>query len=77
MREEEMKSPVIDLSTYRKGELRADTIVDRKGNYGARFYNEQGEIIAYELYEGHSETYAENAAENYVFGIKNFEENQT
>ena len=23
-----------------------------------------------ELYEGHSETYAENAAENYVLGVK-------
>ncbi len=65
-----MQSSVTDLSTYRMGELRADTIVDSKGNYGARFYDNVGNIIAYELYKGHSEMYAENAAENYVFGIK-------
>ena len=70
LEEERMKSSVTDLSTYMNGDLRADTIVDSKGNYGARFYDSEGHIIAYELYEGHSESYAEDAAENYVFGIK-------
>ena len=70
LEEEKMKSSVTDLSTYMNGDLRADTIVDSKGNYGARFYDNEGNIIAYELYKGHSETYAENAAENYVMGIK-------
>ncbi len=65
MRDEEMQ----ELSTYMNGDLRADTIVD-KGVFGARFYNNRGEIIGTEFYKGHSETYAENAAENYVLGIK-------
>lgn len=65
MRDEEMQ----ELSTYMNGELRADTIVD-KGVFGARFYSPEGVIISTEFYKGHSETYAENAAENYVLGIK-------
>ena len=34
-------------------------------------------FIAEEKYEGHNECYAESAADNYVFGIKSFEENKT
>lgn len=65
MRMEEMQ----ELSTYMSGELRADTIVD-KGVFGVRFYSPEGVILATEFYKGHSEAYAEDAAENYVFGIK-------
>ena len=65
MRDEEMT----ELSTYMNGQLRADTIVD-KGVFGARFYDSKGVLLATEFYKGHSETYAENAAENYVMGIK-------
>ena len=64
MREEEM-----ELSTYINGNLKADTVY-QGGHYGARFYDKEGNIIKTEFYQGHSETYAENAAENYVFGIK-------
>lgn len=69
LEEEKMKSSVTDLSTYMNGDLRADTIVEN-GNFGARFYNSEGKVVKVEYYEGHSESYAEDAAENYVFGIK-------
>jgi len=65
MRDEEMQ----ELSTYWNEGLRADTVL-KDGHYGARFYDKHGVIIKTEIYKGHSETYAENAAENYVFGIK-------
>ena len=42
----------------------------KNGSQGIRM----GENNVYkkdELYEGHSESYAEDAADNYVFGIKN------
>ena len=52
--------------------------------WGCEYYENQlvdGEhtkvLIAEERYAGHNECYAESAADNYVFGIKNFEENQT
>jgi len=63
--EEEMQ----ELSTYWNDGLRADTVL-KEGHYGARFYDQNGIIIKTEIYEGHSESYAESAAENYVFGIK-------
>jgi hypothetical protein len=55
-------------STFCNGDLRADTIVV-DGHWGCAFYK-SGEFIKSELYKGHSEDYAESAAENYVFGIK-------
>lgn len=60
---------VTELSTFVNGDLRADTIVEN-GNFGARFYDSEGNIVKVEYYKGHSESYAEDAAENYVFGIK-------
>ncbi len=57
------------LSTYRDGDLLAETFID-KGDFGAIFYNKYGEKIGEEKYIGHSEEYAECAAENYVLGIK-------
>ena len=57
-----------EYSTYVDGELRADTIkVD--GHWGCRFYV-NNEVIKTEFYRGHSEAYAESAAENFVLGIK-------
>tara|TARA_B100001778_G_C18023829_1_gene377831 strand:+ start:167 stop:412 length:246 start_codon:yes stop_codon:yes gene_type:complete len=47
---------------------RAEVWKDEKGNWGCRFWDYQvwkGD----RLFEGHSEQYAENAAENYVLGI--------
>ena len=55
-------------STYVDGELRADVIkVDR--HWGCRFWR-NNEAVKTELYKGHSEAYAEDAAENYVIGVK-------
>lgn len=60
---------MIKLSTYVNGDLKAETF-KKDGHYGAMFFDKFGEKIAEELYTGHSESYAEDAAENYVFGIK-------
>lgn len=59
----------MNVSQFMKNGLQADVIIT-EGVFGCKFYDEQGAVIATEYYEGHSETYAENAAENYVFGIK-------
>ena len=51
------------------GNRRVDVI---KGNndWGIEIF-ENGDFIKREFYKGTSEIYAENAAENYVLGIKN------
>ena len=55
-------------STYVDGNLRADTIkIDR--HWGCRFYVDN-QVVKTEFYKGHSEAYAESAAENYVLGVK-------
>ncbi len=55
-------------STYVDGELRADVIkVDN--HWGCRFWR-NNEAVKTEFYKGHSEAYAEDAAENYVIGVK-------
>ena len=43
---------------------------DEYGNWGCRFW-ENNIWQKDEIYKGHSESYAESAAENYVEGIKN------
>ena len=58
----------ITYSSYTNGDLRADTIKVGK-DWGCDYYK-NGEFIKTELYKGHSESYAEDAAENYVSGIK-------
>jgi hypothetical protein len=55
-------------STYVDGELRAD-VIKMDSHWGCRFYN-NNEVIKTEFYRGHSEAYAEDAAENFVLGIK-------
>tara|TARA_B100000900_G_scaffold115946_2_gene97586 strand:+ start:1359 stop:1589 length:231 start_codon:yes stop_codon:yes gene_type:complete len=57
------------LSTYMQDNLKAETFVDENGNFGARFFKDNV-WLADELYKGHSEQYAENAAENFVIGVK-------
>ena len=50
------------------------------GTWGCDYYETQEDksvFIASEKYEGHSEEYAESAADNYCFRVKNFENNQT
>ena len=58
-----------DRSTYVNGDLRAD-VIKSLGDFGIRMYDKYGEVVKVEFYKGHSESYAEDAAENYVFGIK-------
>ena len=55
-------------STYVDGDLRAD-VIKMDSHWGCRFY-ENNEVIKTEFYKGHSEAYAEDAAENFVLGIK-------
>lgn len=55
-------------STYVQSKLRAD-VIKMDSHWGCRFYN-NNEVIKTEFYRGHSEAYAESAAENFVLGIK-------
>lgn len=55
-------------STYVDGELRAD-VIKLDNHWGCRLYKDN-KIVKTEFYRGHSEAYAEDAAENYVLGIK-------
>jgi hypothetical protein len=59
------------LSTYTDQTLglKASTFITEAGHFGTRFYKD-GVWQIDEIYEGHSEEYAENAAENYVMEIK-------
>lgn len=43
-----------------------------EGKFGIRMYIDDISL-GIEWYDGHNELYAENAAENYVMGIKNYE----
>ena len=68
-----MVDNIPEYSTYVEGDRRADVV--RKGTFrndcwGAKFYV-NGEDLGIEWYKGHSESYAEDAAENFVRGIKN------
>ena len=58
----------MELSNYMQGNKTAETFVEN-GIFGCNFYKKD-KHIAKELYPGHSEAYAESAAENYVLGIK-------
>ena len=58
----------MELSNYMQGKKTAETFVEN-GIFGCNFYKKD-KHIAKELYPGHSEAYAESAAENYVLGIK-------
>lgn len=55
-------------STYVNDSLRADTI-KLNSDWGCDFYK-NNHLLKTEIYKGHSEYYAEDAAENYIFGIK-------
>ena len=57
------------LSTYVNEPLRADVVV-KDGVFGIVMYDKYGDKARTEYFKGHSEYYAEDAAENYVFGIK-------
>ena len=58
-----------EYSTYVDGNRRAD-VIKLHSHWGCRLW-EEGALVKTEFYKGHSEMYAENAAENWVLGIKN------
>jgi hypothetical protein len=58
----------MNLSTYYDSKLSAVTY-KKDGEFGAKFYDD-GVLVLEERYPGHSEAYAECAAENYVLGVK-------
>ena len=58
----------MQYSTYVDGNLRAD-VIKLDNHWGCRLYKDV-ELKKTEFYKGHSEAYAEDAAENYVLGIK-------
>jgi hypothetical protein len=52
------------------GALAADVFYDKKiGTYGCHF-SKDGCIVKTEMFLGHAENYAHDAAENYTLGIK-------
>tara|TARA_B100001093_G_scaffold100885_1_gene92994 strand:- start:4429 stop:4635 length:207 start_codon:yes stop_codon:yes gene_type:complete len=57
------------LSTYQDSTLKAMTFITSDGDFGVRFYKDQV-WQKDEIYKGHSEQYADDAAENYVLGVK-------
>lgn len=64
----------MELSSYHQGNRRADVLrtSGQEENYwGCRYYLE-GNSLGIEWYKGKSQTYAEDAADNYVRGIKKF-----
>jgi hypothetical protein len=66
-----LKAGRVDLHTYINKIRRAEVFLYDKHIFGCDYY-ETGE-----KYEEHNEVYAEQAAENYVMGIKKFENNKT
>jgi hypothetical protein len=69
-----MKITYMEISTYNQGGRRADvlrTSGEDQNYWGCRYYL-AGNSLGIEWYKGHSEEYAENAAENYVQGIKQY-----
>jgi hypothetical protein len=70
-----MKITYMEISTYNQGSRRADvlrTSGEDQNYWGCRYYL-AGNSLGIEWYKGHSEEYAENAAENYVQGIKEYQ----
>ena len=66
--EEEMIQFDEMIHTYQLDNKKAEVGV-KDGSFGIRMWK-NNVYQRDELYEGHSEAYAESAAENYVFGIK-------
>ncbi len=66
--EEEMIQFDEMIHEYQSDNKRAQVGV-KSGSFGIRMWKDNV-FQKDELYEGHSEVYAENAAENYVLGVK-------
>ena len=70
----------VEYHTYVKDGREATVYKYPDGVWGCDYFelrNDQRVFIASDKYEGHSESWAEDAADNYCFRVKNFEENQT
>lgn len=52
-----------------EGIKKAKVFMNEQGQYGCLFYL-NGNLVAEEIYEGKSERWAEDAAENYALGVK-------
>ena len=65
----------MEISTYYEKNRRADVVrtvgLNEKNFFGVRFSIDNN-VLGIEWYPEHSETWAENAAENYVLGIKDY-----
>tara|TARA_R110000744_G_scaffold377329_1_gene492221 strand:+ start:38 stop:352 length:315 start_codon:yes stop_codon:yes gene_type:complete len=73
-----LKAGRVDLHTYLNKTRRAEVFLYDKYIFGCDYYETVDEVetlITSEKYEGHNEQFAEDAAENYLLGIKNFENN--
>ena len=74
------QSDRVEYHTYLKDDREAVVCKYSDGTWVCDYYETQGDdsvFIASEKYEGHSESYAESAADNYCCRVKHFEENQT
>jgi len=62
----------MEYSTYVDGDKRADVIrtVGKEDNYFGVRFTHKNQNLGIEWYPTHSESYAEDAAENWVCGIK-------
>ena len=70
----------VDLHTYINKIRRSEVFLYDKYIFGCDYYETVDGVetlVASEKYEEHNEEYAEKAAENYVMGIKKFENNKT
>jgi hypothetical protein len=73
-----LKAGRVDLHTYITEQRRAEVFLYDKYIFGCDYYETVDGVetlIASEKYEEHGEQYAEDAAENYVGKVKNFENN--
>ncbi|OUW42616.1 hypothetical protein CBD41_08815 [bacterium TMED181] len=59
----------VELHTFMNDGLKAEVWKTVDGHYGCRFWRDKV-WLKDEVYEGYSESYAEDAADNYVLGIK-------
>jgi hypothetical protein len=74
------KAGRVDMHTYVGVKRRAEVFLYKDKTFGCDFYETIDDVESFvksETYKGHSESFAEDAAENYVGHIKNFEENKT
>jgi len=60
---------LIELHTFMNDNLKAEVWKTTDGHYGCRFWRDKV-WLKDEVYKDRSESYAEDAADNYVMGVK-------